>query len=214
MDPDELIRAVVPLTFLAIWALTSLFNREAKPLPPRGGTVGGPLGPYAQPPRPQSAPQPWQTGPSAAPNEVGAGQKLPTMRWGGPTSGRSQADDDILIIRDRPEVKPATRAKPAKSQKPQRSREEKPHQAPATDIDSMKMESMTQNLTANLGKELLLDKLSAGVTSAKALGKIDERPATLAITRLLSSPERVREAFILKEILDPPISLRGRIARR
>jgi hypothetical protein len=210
MDPDELIRAVVPLTFLAIWALTSLFNREAKPLPPRGGTMGGPLGPYAQPPRPQAAPQPWQTVPTET---AGGGQKLPTMRWSGPNSGRSQADDDVLIIRDRP-APPIARTRPAKSQKPQRIRETKAHQAPATDIDSMKMESMTQNLTANLGKELQLDKLSAGVTSAKALGKVDERPATLAITRLLSSPERVREAFILKEILDPPLSLRGRSIRR
>ncbi|WZO99723.1 hypothetical protein EP7_001335 [Isosphaeraceae bacterium EP7] len=209
MDPDELIRAVVPLTFLAIWALTSLFNREAKPLPPRGGTAGGPLGPYAQPPRPQSAPQPWQpaqTGPAA-------GQKQPTMRWGGPAGGRPQVDDDILIIRDKPS-QAFQRAKPARPQKSQRSREPKAHQAPATDIDSMKMESMTQNLTADLGKELQLDKLSAGVTSARAVGRNDERPATMAITTLLNSPERVREAFILKEILDPPVSLRGRVIRR
>ncbi len=30
---ESLIRAIVPLSFMAIWALTSLFNRDTKPKP-------------------------------------------------------------------------------------------------------------------------------------------------------------------------------------
>ena len=41
---EILIQFIVPLTFLAIWALTSLLNRDAQPLPPRPGRPPGPGG--------------------------------------------------------------------------------------------------------------------------------------------------------------------------
>jgi hypothetical protein len=42
MRIELLFQFVVPLTFLAIWALTSLLNREAEPLPPRPTRRTGP----------------------------------------------------------------------------------------------------------------------------------------------------------------------------
>lgn len=44
MRLEFLLQFIVPLTFLAIWALTSLLNRDAQPLPPRpgAGRVPGP----------------------------------------------------------------------------------------------------------------------------------------------------------------------------
>ena len=45
MRLDILLQFIVPLTFLAIWALTSLLNREAQPLPPRPGRSPVPGGP-------------------------------------------------------------------------------------------------------------------------------------------------------------------------
>jgi len=49
----NLFQFIVPLTFLAIWALTSLLNRDAQPLPPR------PMRPPAPPgPRPQGGAMP------------------------------------------------------------------------------------------------------------------------------------------------------------
>ncbi len=42
---EILIQFIVPLMFLAIWALTSLLNRDAQPLPPRPGRPPGPGGP-------------------------------------------------------------------------------------------------------------------------------------------------------------------------
>jgi hypothetical protein len=41
MRLEMLVQFIVPLTFLAIWALTSLLNRDAQPLPPRPGRPGG-----------------------------------------------------------------------------------------------------------------------------------------------------------------------------
>ncbi len=69
---EILIQFIVPLTFLAIWALTSLLNRDAQPLPPRPGRPPGPggvrpqnraagqaaprpPGPGAPPPQPEAA---------------------------------------------------------------------------------------------------------------------------------------------------------------
>ena len=46
MRLEFLLQFIVPLTFLAIWALTSLLNRDAQPLPPRPGAGRGPgMGP-------------------------------------------------------------------------------------------------------------------------------------------------------------------------
>ena len=44
MKLDILVQFIVPLTFLAIWALTSLLNRESQPLPPRPGRGPVPKG--------------------------------------------------------------------------------------------------------------------------------------------------------------------------
>jgi hypothetical protein len=41
---EVLIQFIVPLTFLAIWALTSILNRDAQPLPPRPTRPPGPGG--------------------------------------------------------------------------------------------------------------------------------------------------------------------------
>ncbi|WP_165226562.1 hypothetical protein [Aquisphaera insulae] len=46
MRLENLIPYIVPLTFVAIWALTSLLNRDPQPLPPRPGRPAGPrMGP-------------------------------------------------------------------------------------------------------------------------------------------------------------------------
>ncbi len=63
---ESLFQFLVPLAFLAIWALTSLFNRDAQPLPPR--TVRPPLPP---PPLPQPGPN---AGGTRAPFAVSAPQ--------------------------------------------------------------------------------------------------------------------------------------------
>ena len=45
----DLYQYMVPLAFIAIWALTSIFNRETQPLPPRPVRPGGPNGPRTSP---------------------------------------------------------------------------------------------------------------------------------------------------------------------
>ena len=83
---EILIQFIVPLMFLAIWALTSLLNRDAQPLPPRPGRPSGAGGPRplnrlpGQPePRSTSLATPLQT---ASPSPLAEQQ----TRWPGDTS--------------------------------------------------------------------------------------------------------------------------------
>jgi hypothetical protein len=56
MKLEILYQFIVPLTFLAIWALTSLLNRDAQPLPPRASRgPGGDLRPLGAGPRVEQA---------------------------------------------------------------------------------------------------------------------------------------------------------------
>jgi hypothetical protein len=89
---EILIQFIVPLMFLAIWALTSLLNRDAQPLPPRPGRPAGAGGPRplnrlpGQPePRSSGLGSPLQTPASSPPTEQ------QTM-WPGATSAPTARD--------------------------------------------------------------------------------------------------------------------------
>ena len=86
MRIEILIQFIVPLMFLAIWALTSLLNRDAQPLPPRPGRPPGAGGP-----RPLTS-MPGQTEPRSpgpgTPVQTPASSPLadPQTMWPGATS--------------------------------------------------------------------------------------------------------------------------------
>jgi hypothetical protein len=102
---DNLFQIVVPLTFLAIWALTSLLNREAQPLPPRLGRPQPPVGPGPGP-----GPGPGGFGPGSAAvatsvsrleglNRDAMGRRGPAIMAPAPRPG-GRGDDEILIIEE------------------------------------------------------------------------------------------------------------------
>jgi len=132
MKFDILIQFIVPLTFLAIWALTSILNRDAQPLPPRlGGRPPGPGGPQPvnrlpaplvtrqiAPGRPPA--QPAQATPSPPP----AGTATATERaagWSGPapaplsrdrtgpTPVSGKLDDAIVYLEGEPPARGISR---------------------------------------------------------------------------------------------------------
>src|SRR3954454_72497 len=76
---ENIFQFIVPLTFFAIWALTSLFNRETQPLPPRTGRPLGPNGPRPTPTEILEGPRPIERGADRTPRD-------PTMRWSKPSS--------------------------------------------------------------------------------------------------------------------------------
>ena len=124
MRLEILIQFIVPLTFLAIWALTSLLNRDAQPLPPRPGRPGG--GPGGAPPlargpgqaeaRPPAAPlQPRPSAASPAPPPSQAASAWPGP--GAPPSSRDRLrprqtqnlDEAIVYIENGPGPRGGTR---------------------------------------------------------------------------------------------------------
>jgi hypothetical protein len=119
MKLELLLQFIVPLTFLAIWALTSLLNRDAQPLPQRPGAgrlpgpgpartgVGGGL---------SSAPREGLSGPTrytpAARSAPSVADRTAPARWSSPTAqgrpgaGPPRAVDEGIVILDS-EARPA-----------------------------------------------------------------------------------------------------------
>jgi len=105
---ENLIQFLVPMIFVSIWALTSLFNREVQSLPPRA----------ARPPRPNE-PKP---GGFELQDDAfrGVAQAQP-----GPVSARSANDGIVILSQEtrRPPGPPASaRTVPPNVRRPAKSR--------------------------------------------------------------------------------------------
>ncbi len=109
MKTELLLQFIVPLTFLAIWALTSLLNRDAQPLPPRPGRAPGAGGG----PRPgMGAPLVGRGEPAGSSRSQGASrpaapaaERSAPARWAAPPAqarsleaGRSGGPDEGIVI--------------------------------------------------------------------------------------------------------------------
>jgi hypothetical protein len=130
MRLDILYQFIVPLTFLAIWALTSIFNREAQPLPPRPTPGPGPGGGPRQS-GPLSRLEP--TGPArylgAQERIRGTSPELPAgARWVEPAtsarapSNRGAGDDEITILETETRIPRAAHPGVSNSTSPQVAR--------------------------------------------------------------------------------------------
>ncbi len=206
MDLDTLLKAVVPLAFLAIWALTALFNREGNTLPAR---TPGPPNPYG--PRPGIPPR------IAAPTE-----RPPALRWG-PQGGaqptpRAGGDDDIVIL-EGPRMTRTVVPRPSRRARPRPTPPVAPKPAPiiSTRIGMGNVtQSVNQQLVVPLTIEPLTSQVSAVVTSpavttaAKSVDPAKSPLSALGLGGSLTEPQRLREAIVISEILRPPLALRGR----
>jgi hypothetical protein len=203
---DQLIRAIVPLTFLAIWALTSLFNRESKAFPPRA--AGGPQPPFG--PRPGE----------------------PTMRWTPPASTPNPGvrrvplgDDDILIIQPDP-ARPsrpgqARPVQPTGPRRPNRSRQPIPTvKKPDAPVSRPRLGGVSQNVNQQLANPTAMTPLSTIASMATSTGSdladapsapsrtTSPLPTISTLIPLMNDPTRLREAFLVNELLQPPLALR------
>jgi hypothetical protein len=223
---DGFLHYIVPLTFLAIWALTSLFNREAQPLPPRTVRPPGPPDP-----KPGTKPSGY------APATTGRGD--PSLRWSSPTAGDRPAtrrpvgrpDDEILIIEEtrRPAAQPPGRTNLGGSRRGTRSRPVPPSVAskrpePASLRPLSGALGPSVPIAQQMGRPLELNPLSMPAsplmgTEARNLSKTVSEPTRMPdrpipvtddFRLLLSTPAKLREAIIVNEILQPPLALRRR----
>ncbi|HEY2157173.1 MAG TPA: hypothetical protein VGH33_16215 [Isosphaeraceae bacterium] len=208
MDLDTLLKAVVPLAFLAIWALTALFNREGNTLPAR--TVG--------------PPNPYGPRPSIPPRVAGPADRPPALRWGPQAAAppRAGGDDDIVII-EGPRLTRSVAPRPPRRIRPKPTPPVAPKPAPiiSTRIGMGNVtQSVNQQLVAPLTIEPLTSQASAVVsravvaTAAKPVDLTSSPLSALGLGRSLIEPQRLREAIVISEILRPPLALRGLDRRR
>lgn len=216
---ESLIRAIVPLSFMAIWAMTSLFNREGRPKP-----VAGRLGP----PRPN-------------PITPGARPIQPTLRWnapGGGMAGRpappqrpSRGDDDegiVILSTDnrRSERDLARSSSNPGGKRPSKGKPVVPPRRGEPAAARARLGGVTQNVNQHLTQASIgmaplealppvaaIAPLGQGLAPARATDSASLAPRS-ATARALADPARLREAFILNEILQPPVSIRDRPTRR
>jgi hypothetical protein len=211
MDLDSLWKVIVPLAFLAIWALTALFNRDAKPLPTR---VPGSPSPYA--PRPQPL------------TRTTVVERSPTLRWspqGTATPARRGNDDDIVIL-DSPRQQPQ-RTAPARGVPSTRRTRPKPA-APAKPAASalqpnLGHTSINQTVNQQISVPLNIEPLTTSSAPSTSIAPVaasapkGEEGGTfrrsMSVAALINSPEKIREAILVSEILQPPLALRHRHGR-
>jgi hypothetical protein len=221
MRMNNLLQFIVPLTFLAIWALTSLFNREAQPLPPRTGRTPIPPGP--RPGGGLSAP----TRPSD-PRREPSGRDL-NVRWVNSNAGRGpgRPDDDILIIESEPRRPPVNSGPRSVTAPPKRAARPRPTPPPPERPEPPThhiLHPTSGGLPHQMGHPLdvhihgsahtPLNRASQDLTKATPANEIPHalsRPGTISFDAraALVSASKIREAFILNELLRPPIALRG-----
>ena len=228
---ENIFQFIVPLTFFAIWALTSLFNREAQPLPPRPGR---PLGPN---PRPRPTPTPSASPDAPRPVELGVdrSRRDPTMRWSKPSApdrrpkALEDLDNDVLRIPAEPTRRaPSPRAGEGPApRRAERSRPDPqaPPKRPEPSQASALSRSMEHDAALPVNRRLVLDEMPESLAAATATdmglsAPLPARPADpppLAgsdLRLLLSSPSKLHQAIILGELLQPPLALRPPAGRR
>jgi hypothetical protein len=191
---DLIFRMLVPLIFFGIWAVTALFNRESKGFVPR-------------PP----------------------GQGDPTLRWGPTTPQTSPAarrtplgDDDILIIPSDPRSSGRPTSTPRRLVK-SRSVPQPKRQEPTSTMP--KLGGVSQNVNQQLARPMDMTPLSSispmatstGSDLANSPSAPSKTSAVLTVSTLIplmNNPTRLREAFIVNELLQRPLALRDRRGSR
>lgn len=214
MGNFHLAQFVVPLLFFALWALTSLFNRENVAQPPRTGRPFEPGGPRPQPPFAQRTPdrRPTTLGeprpePTRAPDRD-AGIIILETETRRPTAGSAQRSGN---------AKRPPRGKNAPASVAKRTEKQTPRALTSSVAQSMSLlESHPVDLKPLTSTNTPL--LSADVQQMPLMGNVTAQPSQIAlgaidVRQLVSSPSRIREAFIMSEILGPPVSRRNAPAR-
>lgn len=203
-DFEMLIKIIIPVILLVFWALSNVFNRENPQNAAKDRMTPNPSRPASYPP-----PRPVERRPA------------PAHRYVPP-----RENDEVLIIRaepNRPQPRPggngpgrrqAGRQRGAQSGGPSgRRAEPSPSRnrdlvggSLATDVN----QSLTRPLELRPLSESLADSASVTNDPAPAASSAASSPSAAAIRTNLGDPSRIREAFVLNEILQPPLSLRRR----
>jgi hypothetical protein len=207
---DEILKAFLPLTFFAIWAIASLFSRENRPAP-------RPAQPFS--PRAGGFPPPPGQRPNSRPGQVTLAND-PSGRFGNP--GGIGTRDEILIIRPEPQRTPvrtgAASAQPRRPAKARAAPAPAPKRAepkPNRGLSGLSGHGVSQQIASQPIEAMRVTGVTSGLTQPSSAGPAtaSPRPPSDSPTdplHLFNSRDKVRAAIILSEILQPPVSMRQR----
>jgi hypothetical protein len=222
MNLEEAIKAFLPLTFIAIWAIASLFSRDNRAV---AGRAAQGAGPRPGGPRPGG---PGATDPAAR----WAGQQAPVR--GAPVTrpGQNPAREEILIIRQEPSRPPARPAPAPAAQGARRQARARPAQQaaprrpdPAPPRSTLGAMTGMGGVQQQIAKPVEMARLKgvqsnlAEQSSSNESSVASARPAAgptpgASLVRQLAASDKLREVVILSEILRPPITVRARRRNR
>ncbi len=221
---EILIQFILPILFLAVWAITMLLNRDAQPLPPRAGRPGG-FGESRPVPRPTNTKAPARTtrdwnAPTPQSRPLSEASRAGRTNWAG--------GEEILYLGESQESRRARRpdqTAPARSTRGNRqSRASKSKAGPtpqAPDSASTRKFSnlVNQSLSESQSGRMDFTPLAASLSSQMASLSQPSATATPAritpppvspslefIQAAIASTERLRAQIVLNEILGPPLS--------
>jgi hypothetical protein len=231
---EILAKLIVPAFFLIVWALNQILSKETPATPARGNRPVGPPGGRPAPAKPKPKPNEEDRAFAAADPKSGAWVSASDSRGNKPVV--LAGDDEVLIlgsetVRRLPPAKPRTQ-----SSRGNRSKSERRPPSPAdaekqaqrlggnisqsvrqtlssTSVD-MKSISQSQPLTSLAVDVRGISGASAMVSStASTAGSAGPIAEVFDLHGALHSRTRIREAFLLNELLQAPVSLRGRVSR-
>ena len=191
-NAELLIKVIIPVILLIFWGLSSVFNREKTEKAAKERAQGfAPRQTLYQPPRPAS----------------------PTARSGG-------SNDEVMVIRGeavrapsrppQPQKRNAGRGRGNQAASGRRAPDPPTVRSAFGNVAAELNHSLTRPLEMRpLSESMALSPSASGTASISSSSK-PETAASIDLRAALSDPVRLREAFILNEILLPPISMRAR----
>jgi hypothetical protein len=231
-----MLQFTVIMAILLIWALTSLLSREAQPLPPRARRAAGPEGLRAAPPARMDRPTGPARYLGAEIPPVASVERRPPARLEPPAAlGRPvSADDGIIILesdsRSRNSAAGAASgsrlSRGNQARRSARGRSQNTTPAKPTDVTRPRALTslVTQSMAQKKARRLEITPLSSplaplssplhqitGTATPLEPGKTQSAIPPIhsdALRAMLAQPTRIREAFLISEILQPPVALR------
>lgn len=206
---EILFKLFFPAIVLIAWALNQVLNKETVATPNRGQPLGPRPGGLPPAPRPLER--------KVANSPYGPGRSTSSS-----APGRTSLDDEIIIIRAE-NVRPASNA-PARPQarrtagrakSPQAAPARRPAEPPAPELLGGKIATSVAQTVSLAGRPLNDLGASSIVAASSPAGAslTMGQPINLNSANLLSTlkdPIRVREAFLLNELLQAPVAKRTR----
>jgi hypothetical protein len=230
---EILAKLIVPAFFLIVWALNQIFNKETPATPARGNRPVGPPG-GGRPPGPPQPPKQREEDRAFAAADPKSGVWTSSASSPRDNSPVVIAGDDEIVILSSETVRrpPPAKARTQSSSSANRPRPNRRPRPPGPDGDTpqrlggnisqsvrqtiertpLDMKAITQSPPLNVSTDLRSSHGSATMLSSTAsiAGSAGPAAELFDLQGAIRDRSRLREAFLLNELIQPPLALRNR----